>query len=211
MLGMHFRNRTSFAKRAGLCEVFTDAVAEGIAKCLEQVDEQAQVISLPDLLIEADGLTLAGAHIVSQPLENGAVHVLLRFKLMLGGINRAFKEDIGFDDFVIDQNAHLSSKVLSDLALPLLNICAAAEAGLLEAAPPLQEFGAHMIEQAQEIYFQIELVKRFAHAAEQQIERPTEGLRRQGAFDAALRDIQARPHRRTLPQSGIRSERPKFH
>ena len=89
------------------------------------------------------------------------MHIIVRFRFLLGALQLAFNKDVGFDDGVNDENSRLAALVIADLALPILNICEAAKAGLFAHDPRFTKFGSSLASRAEEISFQIELLKRF--------------------------------------------------
>ncbi|MGB1234750.1 MAG: hypothetical protein ACPG5U_03330 [Planktomarina sp.] len=160
-----YRNRTSFLRNALMKDVLVDAVAERVAECLEGLDNENQVKSLPDFAIELPGLTLARAHVMVSHSDEDAFHVMIRFGSFLGAANRAFREEIGFDDGSQDEVARVSGLVLSDLVMPVLDICQAAQSGFFEGNQALTSFAEELEKRSQEISFQVELIKRFANQA----------------------------------------------
>jgi len=166
IVGKRFRNRTSFRKNAQIDDVFIEVIASGLQDCLSKLSGGNEVIALPSFVLQVPGLLLAGAHIMMKKVTNGTHNIIVRFRFFLGGINRAFLPNIGFDQPVKDHNTHLSTAVLSEIAMPLLNICAAAETGLMNAGQGLQKFGSNLAERSHEIRFQIELVRRYVEQQE---------------------------------------------
>ncbi len=161
IIGHNYRNRTSFGDHTRLDDVFVEAVSSGLSRCLSKMSNDTEVIALPDFVIETPGLTLAGAHMMVSKSDDGTLHIIFRFRFFLGGINRAFNRNIGFDGDIGDESSRLSALVLADLALPLLNFCEAAKAGMMTQEAPIFGFVDSLAERAHEISFQIELVKRF--------------------------------------------------
>lgn len=161
IIGRNYRNRTSFGDKTRLDDVFVKAVSDGLTKCLSKMSNDTEVVSLPDFVVETPGLTLAGAHMMVSKGDDGTLHIIFRFRFFLGGINRVFHRNIGFDGDISDENSRLSALVLADLALPILNFCEAAKAGMMTHEAPISGFVNKLAEQSHEISFQIELVKRF--------------------------------------------------
>jgi hypothetical protein len=157
----HFNNRTSFSQKTALDEIFVQGVADAIRDCLGKLSKKTEVVSLPSFLLEVPGLILASAVVMSSEAPDGSVSIILRFKFAMGGVNRAFRPEIGFDGVVDDQNAHLAASVLADISLPLLNFCTAAELGVMTGDARVESFIRRLKDRSDEIKFQIELVKRF--------------------------------------------------
>ena len=163
LIGYGYRNRTSFSDDARLHDVFVKSVADGLMECLSNIGQETEVVAFKDMQIQAPGLTLSGAYMMVSQNDNGSMHVIFRFRFFLGSLNCAFKKDFGFDDGLNDESSRLAALVISDLALPILNICEAAKTGLLTADAALSSFGEQLAERADEISFQVELVKRFVN------------------------------------------------
>lgn len=161
VMGNSYRNRTTFQGRCGVDDVFEENVAKGLEECLKRLSLDAEVVSLPDFFIETPGLILAGAHIMSSIAPDGMVAIILRFQLMIGGVACAFKSDIGVEKPVLDPRERLATLILSDISLPLLDICAAAETDLMSDTETFNRFARELAERSHEIRFQVELVKRY--------------------------------------------------
>ena len=58
--------------------------------------------------------------------------------------------------------------------MPLLDLCSAAESGLIDAGAALGPFGVQLVERAEEIRFRVELLKRFAEG--QPVRQPGIGV-----------------------------------
>lgn len=178
VVSAEYRNRTTFQGSCGVDDVFEENVARGLRECLNALSLEAEVVSLPEFFIETPGLILAGAHIMSSIAPDGMVAIILRFQLMIGGVACAFKSDIGVDRPVLDTRERIATLVLSDISLPLLDLCAAAETDLMSDTDTLARFSRELAERSHEIRFQVELVKRYiadmerseTHSAERAIE-----------------------------------------
>ncbi|WP_317959791.1 hypothetical protein [Phaeobacter inhibens] len=163
-----FRNRTSFVNTMPLEEVFCDSIAEGLNDCVNMLSGETQVISLPSLILEVPGLVLAGAHILTTVNDDGSQSIIIRFRISLGGIGYAFRPDVGFGAGLEDLTREVSAQVLTDLALPLLNVLSATEAGLVDAESAIGSLSQQLADRVHEIRFQIELVKRYTDGLERQ-------------------------------------------
>ena len=104
---------------------------------------------------------LAGAHVIAGAEGETGSHIILRFGFLVGALGDMFIEDMGFDSAVSEQSAHLSAAVLADLALPLLNICEAAEQELSSGDVRISKFGTQLAARTSEIVFHMELLKRY--------------------------------------------------
>ncbi|WP_260100248.1 hypothetical protein [Phaeobacter inhibens] len=167
-----FRNRTSFVNTMPLEEVFCDSIAEGLNDCVNMLSGETQVISLPSLILEVPGLVLAGAHILTTVNDDGSQSIIIRFRISLGGIGYAFRPDVGFGAGLEDLTREVSAQVLTDLALPLLNVLSATEAGLVDAESAIGSLSQQLADRVHEIRFQIELVKRYTDGLERQRNNP---------------------------------------
>ncbi|ATG39661.1 hypothetical protein PhaeoP14_01559 [Phaeobacter piscinae] len=163
-----FRNRTSFVNTMPLDEVFCDAIADGLTDCVNMLSGETQVISLPSLILEVPGLVLAGAHVLSTVDEDGSQSIIIRFRCSVGGIGYAFRPDVGFGAGLEDLTREVSAQVLTDLALPLLNVLSATEDGLVDAESAIGSLSQQLADRVHEIRFQIELVKRYTDGLERQ-------------------------------------------
>lgn len=161
-----FRNRTSFQNAVTLDEVFKDEVAAGLKSCLRKLSGETEVVALPSFVLEIPGLTLAGAQMVATKTSDDVMHIIIRFRFFVGGINNVFRPKLGFDDTLNDHAANLSVRVLSDLALPFLNICEAYKSGLIDVDADFADFVVGLSQRSQELRFQVELLKRFVDATE---------------------------------------------
>ncbi|UWR22660.1 hypothetical protein [Sulfitobacter sp. S190] len=164
--GDKFRNRTSFTGVCGLNDVFEEKVAEGLRQCMQKLSVETKVLSLPDYVIETRGLILAGAHMMSTYSMDGTIAVILRFKLMIGSVANAFVPALEIDPSTQDEQARLGTLVLSDISMPLLNLCSSMESGLTPDSFDTNALHRRLAERAHEIRFQIELVKRYVDGLE---------------------------------------------
>lgn len=163
----HVRNRTSFTKETSLRDVFSDEIAAGLEYCLSKLSQaDTEIISLPSLVLEVPGIVLGGAQVLANNRPDGSINIIIRFKFFFGGINRAFKHDVGFGDTIDDYNARISALVLADIAMPILNLCNAAQAGMFDADQNVRVFVKKMSEKSNDIQFQIELIKRYVDGLE---------------------------------------------
>ncbi|WP_375280502.1 hypothetical protein [Pseudooctadecabacter sp.] len=165
VIGAHHRNRFSFPSRVTVDEVFVDEVAYGVSHCLAALSNTTEVVSLPSVTIEIPGLSLAKAHLITTRADDGSLGIILRFKMVLGGVNRAFRPELGIEASVSDQTSHMSALVLTDIVMPFLDLCTAAENGGLDTSKGLDTFIDTLIERSQDVRFQAELIKRFVAAA----------------------------------------------
>lgn len=157
------RNRTSFSDARGIEEVFTPAIAEGMRALLAQLSASARVISLPEKCLEISGLLLAGIHLMSTYAKDGSALITMRFKHLIGSIHHAFLDVLNLSTPASKTCDHLALQVISDISMPLLDICAFAD---LEGTPAQEADSPYfqsIIARAGEIRFQVELIKRYIH------------------------------------------------
>lgn len=188
VIGPHHRNRFTFPHRVTVEDVFVDHVAAGVARCLSSLSDTTEVVSLPSVAIEIPGLSLAVAHLITTKADDGALGIILRFKMLLGGVSHAFRPELGIEASVQDHSANTSALVLADLVMPLLDLCTAAESGHLTETPEFDRFVQTLVDRSCEVRFQAELIKRFVTNAEKVRVRPGRGLQQRTAprlIDAA--------------------------
>ncbi len=159
--GRHFRNSTSFGRGARLEKVFCGRVCHALQTRLRRLDRADDTISEAAFLLELPGLILGDLHLTAQPAQGRGTDVTVRFGTFIGGINRMFREDIGFDDPLAEATSELAVRVIGEVAVPLLDLCAAAEQDLAGIGGPFGAFGRRVGERGHEIRFQAELLKRF--------------------------------------------------
>lgn len=187
ILQKQFRNRTSFTSNVRLKDVFVETIADGLQSCIDRLSlEEAEVFALPHFKLDIPGLVLGNAQLMATKKNDGSVNIIFRFRFFFGGLAEAFKREVQFDDFVQDQNGFTSTKVLSDLAMPLLDLCIAAEAGLLEASENLGAFGRTLAERAHEVRFQIDLVQRYVDSIDRRNEFENERIEEHNFDDCVL-------------------------
>lgn len=147
--------------RVGIDEVFVDHVARGVQQCMASLSDTTEVVSLPSVSIEVPGLSLAMAHLITTKAEDGSSGIILRFKMLLGGVSFAFRPELGIDSSVTDYSAHTSALVLADIVMPLLDLCTAAEAGRLRSSVEFEQFMDTLLDRSCEVRFRAELIKCF--------------------------------------------------
>ncbi|RPE71444.1 hypothetical protein EDD53_0563 [Pacificibacter maritimus] len=156
-----FRNRTSFSRDFVIDKIFTQKVALGIQHCIDKLTQKNEVVSLPTYVVEAEKIVLAGANVISRANDQNGANIILRFNLFLGSISGAFNPEIGFQNSLEGPTDAVSMEILSDIAMPLLNLCIAVETGDALDARRAQKFLDTLSDRSYEIKFQIELIKRF--------------------------------------------------
>ncbi|QUJ76398.1 hypothetical protein KDD17_16175 [Sulfitobacter albidus] len=165
--GRHVRHRTSFTELSAIDAVFEARLAAALHGCLSRLSADDKVLALPDLVIQIDGLVLGGVHLmVRKPEEDGSRMVIFRFRMVVGSVQRAFQPHMGMSEPVADLPDRCALDILCDVGLPLLDLCEASDAGLLDARTLAPEFARRIIAHAHEVRFRLELIKRFL-AAEQ--------------------------------------------
>lgn len=161
VIGAHHRNRFTFPNRVGVEDVFVDLIAHGINQCLTALSDTTEVVSLPSVALEVPGLTLSRVNLITTKSDDGSMGIILRFKMLLGGIARAFRPELGIEDSVQDHASHMSALVLNDIVLPLLDLCELVQS---ESEQGNENFNAAMdrlIERSADVRFQAELIKRY--------------------------------------------------
>ncbi|MGX9353912.1 hypothetical protein ACS3SW_01750 [Roseobacteraceae bacterium S113] len=157
-----FAHTTSFSAETTLEDIFVTRLAQQIRRCLTVWPlSKDQSLSLPDLILEIPGLTLFGADVVITTTGEAKTSVVITFNVFIGGLFDAFNPGFGFEEIAYDRCGEISAAVLTDLALPILDLCDAAEKGLFDYSETLRTFGRELKNRSDEIRFQIELIKRY--------------------------------------------------
>ena len=52
---------------------------------------------------------------MSAVVPDGGINIILRFRSVMGGVNRGFRPENGVNEVVDDRNAHLAASVLADI------------------------------------------------------------------------------------------------
>lgn len=158
ILGRGFRSRFSFTDNRLVEEVLMPGLAQSITGNLQSVPDGAQVISLPDFLLELSGIVLSGLHIMVSEACGDARSIILRFKHFFGSVSKAFRVDLGIETALVPHGHKLAMNVLEDICLPILNLCHTLD-DLARAQG--QVVNPKLLSLTQEFYFQTELLKRF--------------------------------------------------
>jgi hypothetical protein len=167
VIGRDYRNRTSFQTDTTVERVFHEALAQGLNECLSKISQNKEVISLPDLKIEAPGIALAGAHILTSEPVDGSISVIVRFNYFIGSVEAALNETISSRDWHRELPTSIAADVLFDIALPMLDICTAHEFGLFDDSPAsMESFLQKIVENSHELRFRAEILKRFINSSE---------------------------------------------
>lgn len=166
VIGAHHRNRFSFPSRVAIEDVFVDEIGAGVRNCLSSLSNTTEVVAMPSVSLEIPGLSLARAHLITTKADDGSLGIILRFKIVLGSVNLAFRPELGIEDSVSDHASHMSALVLTDIVMPFLDLCSAAEDGSLTTTAGFDEFIDTLIDRSQDVRFQAELIKRFVASAD---------------------------------------------
>ncbi|WP_282128511.1 hypothetical protein [Roseobacter litoralis] len=158
VIGRNFRNRVSFQETSELGDILVHRLSDAIKSSLKTLSAGAQVLSLPDFLIELPGLALAGAHVMVMEAKDGVRNAIFRFTEFMGTINNAFKLDIGFSEPYATHSEKLAVNILEEICLPILNLCRAFD--MLNTTQD-RAFAKAISDKAIEFEFQTELLKRF--------------------------------------------------
>jgi hypothetical protein len=184
VVGKCFRNRTSFPDYHTLDSVVVNKLADAMKQTLRDLPAGPQVVSLPEFLVELPGLVLSGAHLLVTKVQNGIRSAIFRFRDFLGSVSNMFRDSIGFEGSYADDNAQLATQVLTDICLPILNLCNQMEHMLQETPIPV---GIDLRARSSELEFQTELLKRFVmHSAHDAPEAPMNYLTRGTHASAVL-------------------------
>ncbi|PUB11582.1 hypothetical protein [Yoonia sediminilitoris] len=164
--GRNFQNSTVFDEAATIDGVFAGDIAKAFCDCIAGLAYESQVIALPDIRIETEGVTLSDLTIITKQGLSGTLDVALRFRQFVGGFSPLFTAQTGFGSNLDDHTSRLSAVVLSDLAMPILNLCEALDEPLNDAGPSFARFAQTLARHSHEVKLQIELLKRFAARSE---------------------------------------------
>lgn len=157
----HLQSTTSFSRRMALQGVFALPIATAIQLALSDIPPDASDFRLPELRVEIPGLTLAAADVRASVVDEGRL-LTLRFAFVLGSVGLAFRPDLDNACSTLAIVDDSTTQILADVALPLLDLCAAVEAGIAPDADGAAQFAQVLMQRSCEIRFQIELVKRFS-------------------------------------------------
>lgn len=158
VVGRSFRNRVSFQEANELSDILVARLTDAIKSSLKTLSEGAQVLSLPDFLVEIPGLALAGAHVLVMEARDGVRNAIFRFTEYMGTVNNAFKLDIGFSEPYATHSEKLAVNILEDICLPILNLCRTFD--MLNVTQD-RAFAKAINDKAMEFEFHTELLKRF--------------------------------------------------
>ena len=161
VLGNGYRNRTSFLRTSRSEEVFVWAGASGLGDCLSRLSRKKEVMSLPELKIEAPGLALGGAHVLVSEREGDQISVIVRFQVFLGNLDAVLCEGLRpmpSPSVLLDA---LASEVLFDITLPILNICSAGDLEQLTHTDVLARYLEKLAENTSDLKFRCTLLRRF--------------------------------------------------
>ncbi|MEQ6249334.1 hypothetical protein ABMC89_10630 [Sulfitobacter sp. HNIBRBA3233] len=160
IVGPNMRQRTSFGENSAIEDVFENRVAQGLRDCLERLEGGQGILSLPELLIEVEGLILVGVHLMVRQLETGERAFIFRFRTFVGLLQRIYHPRLGLTDPMAGLTDNLALAMLCDVGLPLLDICATHE-GRQIPDDRLDPMSKSVLNNAHELRFRLELIKRF--------------------------------------------------
>lgn len=166
------RNRTSFTRLRRLDEVFEPGIATRLLAEIKKLTPQARAVSLPDQVFEAKGVVLAGLHLMCTYAKDGTGSLIVRFKKLIGNMQHALREGFGFGEPVAEVADHTALKVLTDISMPLLDICSYAEGEARKEAAGENSHLRALVDRAGEIRFQVELIKRYIDGLERDAPSP---------------------------------------
>lgn len=115
-------HRVRFREEKRVRDVFSAEVEQSISRMVSELDTEMQVISKPDFAIERPGLVLAGLRIISSKVEDGKQIIVIRFKHFIGGLQAAFRSDIGFGTPRLAPKEEIAISVLDDIVRPLYDL-----------------------------------------------------------------------------------------
>lgn len=158
VLARSLRNRVSFNEMRLIEDVLVPRLSNAVKSRLRTLPEEPNVLALPDFLVELPGLALSGMHVMIMEANDGVRNAILRFEEFMGAVNNAFHPDIGFHEPYSNHSEKLAVSVLSEVCLPILNLCRSFEE--INFGHDRQR-AMEISERAREFEFQTELLKRF--------------------------------------------------
>ena len=161
ILNKNFTNRTLFHGSSDIWEVLVDDLAAALVRLTDDLDENHSVVSLPDVCIELPGLTLSGLHVIVSDISNGTQKIMVRFQVFLGSLGAILRSKVGFSVPSPATHERVALDVLTDLALPLLDLARLSEDDFVGHEVAVYERQKKLAERASEITFYVELLKRF--------------------------------------------------
>ncbi|QBF30552.1 hypothetical protein CFI11_04905 [Thalassococcus sp. S3] len=142
-----------------MSHVLRDDVASALSEHLSWISDDAEVISLPEFLVQIPGLIISRAHILVSEMADGLRHVMCRFQHVMGSLSRMFKIDIGLGEQLFDMRERIAVEVLRDISMPLLDLCARLRA--VKTNDDLGEIATHLADKSSEIGLFTEMLKRY--------------------------------------------------
>ncbi|WP_424928111.1 hypothetical protein [Amaricoccus tamworthensis] len=180
-----FHNTTMFNKNSTIDEVLVDELASAIKYCTRRLNDDLQMLVLPDFLIQMPGLVLSGARVIISQTRDGARTVIFRFKDFVGNVAGAFKKNVGLALSDTSQFELMAVDILSDICSPLIDLCTRPEVTQVGRQSGV---GKQLSSIAAEIEFQLDLLRRFVFpeppAAKKAQRRPQLAYQQQEAHHA---------------------------
>ncbi|WP_293577426.1 hypothetical protein [Phaeobacter sp.] len=161
------RNRVAYAQLQTLSETFHPQLATCLADCVEAFLRRGETHH-PDMVADIPGLILANVSIAEGDVSGNITTLYVTFNSCIGDMARGFVSELRFGCVLEDVSRDMSAQVLNDLAMPLLNVLTAEEAGMIDSGDPVGGLADQLVRKAHEIRFQIELIKRYANSLERE-------------------------------------------
>lgn len=158
----HVKHRVSFARDERINAAFSSVMVESIESLLSQINQDNMVFSLPDKIIETQGLILGRLRMLVSTTTDGLRNVILRFAHFIGHFQNAFAAQFGFETAPVTQKRLAETAVFLDIATPVLNIVSALADGTLpDGSKPAVEARLKKLHMdTQELRFHLELLRR---------------------------------------------------
>jgi len=157
-----FRHRTSFQETLTTTDVFAKGFANVLDDLIGRLSGNTEIISLPTFCVQNEEVTVAGAQLISKAVDGEGVHIILRFKVFMGPLDGILQIPLQASDGTRAMSAHLAANVLSDIALPLLNLSEFMRDAESHDPKVVADLAKRMSERIPDLVFQIELLKRFS-------------------------------------------------
>ena len=161
VIAPNYRNQTTFPTGRVLSDVFSKNFLRTIDVCTRGIKSEESILSLPNLVIEASGLVLKGAHILVRRMRLDSTIAIIRFDHFLGDVVNILNDDIDFGEGLRSEKDYISSLALCDLVRPILDVCQAIQCNLIEASNPMITAKLNITDLARDLGFYNQLLIRY--------------------------------------------------
>ncbi len=165
-----FKHRMTFSDHETLADVFSSVLVRALEALLCDLNQPDMVRSLPDEIVDLQGLVLGRVRILVATNTDGRRTVSLRFSHFVGQFQNAFADRLGLSNALADQHAVAEASAFLDVVTPILNIASAFNNDQTAdgTRTSLEERMKRLHMDTEELRFYVELLRRHT---EQQDER----------------------------------------